>query len=354
MKKRILCLCLIALLLGLTACDGATTHTHEFGPWQVEVQSDCRSAGMQKRTCACGETEWENLPLGDHHFVDGVCRRCGASFMGELEYALNEEGNGYKVVGMGTVTDTELVIPAKYNDLPVTEIGEGAFSMCDQLTSVTFNGLLPQIGDNAFYGCSGLTSVMINAIIVGESAFAQCVNLEEVYTFDTMEIGRSAFSGCQNLRYVELCETVLQVGSGAFDGCTALESIVIADDVRGLNCTFTDTVYYQNPQNWTDGALYIGHNLIALQAQTVGEDYTIQNGTESIGCEVFRDLENLRTVTVPISVAYISEGAFHGCAALEQILYGGYKSTWEQVEKAEGWIVDCGGYVSCADGEVYY
>ena len=39
-----------------------------------------------------------------------------------LEYELNADNNGYKLMGIGSCQDKDLVIPAEYNGLPVTEI----------------------------------------------------------------------------------------------------------------------------------------------------------------------------------------------------------------------------------------
>lgn len=46
------------------------------------------------------------------------------------------EGAYYKVQGIGTCTDKDLVIPMSYNGVPVKEIMRDAFKDCQQLTSV--------------------------------------------------------------------------------------------------------------------------------------------------------------------------------------------------------------------------
>ena len=80
-----------------------------------------------------------------------------------LEFALNEDGKGYTVVGIGTCTDTEIVI-GKYKNLPVTQIGEDAFKDCANITSITIGGGVEKIGNNAFKGCESLTKLNITHI----------------------------------------------------------------------------------------------------------------------------------------------------------------------------------------------
>ncbi len=54
-----------------------------------------------------------------------------------LEFTLNDDGKSYSVTGIGTCSDTDIVIPAVYNERPVTSIGNIAFYNCDGLTSIT-------------------------------------------------------------------------------------------------------------------------------------------------------------------------------------------------------------------------
>ena len=67
-----------------------------------------------------------------------------------LRYELIGNGDEYRVVGLGTATDVDIVIPSKYNGLQVTSIGGYAFSNCKSLTSVAIGDSVTSIGEYAF------------------------------------------------------------------------------------------------------------------------------------------------------------------------------------------------------------
>lgn len=55
----------------------------------------------------------------------------------ELEFKLNEKTDTYAVTGIGSYTDTDVVIPSTYNSKAVTSIGNSAFYNCKSLTKLT-------------------------------------------------------------------------------------------------------------------------------------------------------------------------------------------------------------------------
>jgi Leucine-rich repeat (LRR) protein len=65
----------------------------------------------------------------------------------------------------------------------VTNVGDEAFSQCDDLTDVAIPKSVLTIGQSSFYGCSGLTNVTVAAGVtnIGFAAFVQCTNLVSVY-----------------------------------------------------------------------------------------------------------------------------------------------------------------------------
>jgi hypothetical protein len=95
-----------------------------------------------------------------------------------LEYTLSEDGIYYSVTGAGACKDIDILIPKKYNGLPVTSIGEYAFSGCSSLTSIEIPDSVTSIGEGAFYYCA-LTSITIpdSVMSIGDYAFEGCSSL---------------------------------------------------------------------------------------------------------------------------------------------------------------------------------
>ena len=84
------------------------------------------------------------------------------------------------------------------------------------------------IGKNAFNGLSNVKNVYCDGGItnpttkltgIGESAFANCSNLESIaYLEYTQEIGKNAFSGCSNVYSKLNIPAATTIGEAAFDG----------------------------------------------------------------------------------------------------------------------------------------
>ena len=74
-----------------------------------------------------------------------------------LDFTLSKSGDYYTVTGIGDCTDSEVVIPSRYERKPVEAIGGNAFANCANLLSVTIPDSIAKLGDNAFRGCSALT-----------------------------------------------------------------------------------------------------------------------------------------------------------------------------------------------------
>ena len=119
----------------------------------------------------------------------------GAGSQG-LKYELNGDDT-YTVVGIGSCTDKELVIPKTHYNLPVTGIADGAFSYLNSLSSVVIHDGITTISYDAFSGCSSLTNVTIPSTVtlIDEYAFYDCRQLKKIVFNGTTEQWRNISKG---------------------------------------------------------------------------------------------------------------------------------------------------------------
>lgn len=75
-----------------------------------------------------------------------------------LAYEVEEDGVSCRITGIGSCTDSNLVIGSYLDGYKVTRIDDYAFSFCRQITSLTIPRRVVSIGDRAFSGCASLGS----------------------------------------------------------------------------------------------------------------------------------------------------------------------------------------------------
>ena len=227
-------------------------HTHSFGDWTVSKAATCTEKGEEQRKCACGQTENREVAAKGHSYYDGSCGICGElkASIG-LAYELSDNCEYYVVVGYGTCTDTEVVIPSVYEGIMVRAIEEQAFKNCFSITKVTFGEGIQSIGYEAFSGCISLASVIIPSSLTsfGSSAFDDCDNLKKVEYLGTLEEWCNIdFSGiwyanpCQpghadlyigdtRLEVLEIPDSVTKISDVAFSCVDSIKKVIIGDNV---------------------------------------------------------------------------------------------------------------------------
>ena len=295
------------------------------------VPSTCTTNGYRTMVCVkCTEVWFEILPLADHTFEEWItvpatktedgsvsctCSGCSLTqsyripYTGSegLAFTLNSDSKSYSVTGIGTCTDTEVVIPAFYEGKPVTSIEYGAFYNCTSLTSIKLPISVASIGSDAFKGCIGLTNIKIpNSVFnIGMGAFAACSNVENI----TVESGNNVYhsdsnclietatktliAGCKN-SIIPTDGSVNHIGRSAFSGCTGLVSIEIPNGVKSI-------------REWAFSGCT---GLVSIE---------IPNGVKSIGECAFDGCRSLTSINIPKSVTRIEERAFSDCTNLENV-----------------------------------
>ena len=357
-----------------TRNDGAETHTRvcSFNNEHSETENCQGGTATCTEQAVCEKCNAKYGELAKHDYKDGVCTVCGAERANEeLKYSLNSDGTAYTVTGIGTCTDTEIIIPSEYNAKPVTRIGSDAFRGCKGLTSITIPDSATSIGDYAFLGCTGLTSVTIgNGVTsIGYCAFYGCTGLTSVTIPDSVtSIGNSAFEGCTGLTSVTIGNGVTSIGYYAFSDCTSLTSISIPNSVmsidegalRGCSSLETITIPFVGARpittdNYNDGykqvfgwifgyektesgkivngavpqyATYVtSTNIYWYYIPTSLKTVVLGNTIQTIPFCGFFNCKWLTSITIPESVTSIGGSAFSGCTGLTTVNWNATECT---------------------------
>lgn len=290
------------------------------------------------------------------------------------------------VVGIGTCTGTDIVIPGNYEGLPVEYIANyaflsctylrhvtlpdgiysirgSAFASCNNLESINLPKALIQLGGYAFSGCSSLKSIEIPSNLPGinEYTFFGCESLTGLVIPDNIAvIGHCAFGACNSLTEITIPAGTTSMNGGAFYKCMNLENITV-DAGNPVyystdNCMITKAskklVLCSNRSIIpTDGSITaIGD--YACTSCGAWTELTIPEGVTSIGINAFEFL-NLTKISIPASVTSIGECAFKANSKLTAIYYAGTMDQWKSIEKGKDWNMSAGHYtIYCTDGEL--
>lgn len=270
-------------------------------------------------------------------------------------FALSYDGFTYEIVdekivitGYGGTAST-ITIPAEIDGQQVVKIGDNAFKDNETITSITISDGIEDIGTSAFENCTNLATISLPTTIthMGEKAIYNTayyndknnwkikssditaggsidwedisasvlkylyldtvlveIELAGSYSIKngTLVIADGAFKGNSGATSVGFPNTLKAIGDYAFEDCISLEKLRIPETVSFSANAIYNTGFYNNPENWENGVLYMGARVVG----TSGAETVIKDGATHIISGALGD----KNAVIPASVTSIHENAF--------------------------------------------
>ncbi len=351
-------------------------------------------------------TDWnENCSFGVIRCSDGEALP-GPESDGSngLEYVFDIKNQYVTLIGIGSCTDSEIIVPTTYGGLPVTRISqafggnftsivisesvtdieEGAFADCPNLKSVHFPASVKNIPVKGLMNCKHLESLTVapenpnytssgNCIIdrrtgilllgldtsvipsdgsvnkIGEKAFINRSGLAEIIIPEGVTvIGEHAFANCTELKSVFLPGSLKEIGLQAFSGCTSLveikiEAAEVIFDYAFKDCTSLESIVLPNSCEVLNGRIF--ENCTSLKSVKLPETLMYLN------C-LFVNCPSLESVTLPASLTQLDSSPFVDCNKLTDLRFAGATEEWNAVEKPLFWHRGCMfTVIHCSDGD---
>jgi hypothetical protein len=198
----------------------------------------------------------------------------------------------YNCLGMSK----ELVVPAFLNGIPVTGIGNNAFSYTS-LTSLTLPDSITFIGAAALYGCGRLTNLCFpNSLTnIGVNAFRACIALTNlILPSGLTTIENEAFIFCSGLTNLTLPNGLNSIGNSAFAACSGLKGLTLPVGLTSIG-------------------------IAVFQGCTGLDSFSLPTGLSNIGDYAFWGCTGLTNITLPGGVTNIGIQAFKNCTSLKNL-----------------------------------
>lgn len=329
--------------------------------WVTEVIAPtCTESGYSIDTCSVCDA-WVKYdvvdPLGNHSFEEKViseptltedgekkktCTACGyietvvlgAGSQG-LDFSITEDGYSAILNGIGTCTDTDIIIPGIYEGVPVRDIGYMALDDITTITSITIPASVWNIATGPFKGCTSLQNIYVeegneNYLSIDGNLYTSKwgdglwlvryaigkTDADYVTPENVVRIGSYAFT-YSNIKNVVLGDSVKVIDSYAFSISRSLEYVEIGDSVTTINYhaffhagSLATVVMGKSVETIGGGAFSCCSELKNIE---------LPDSLTTIGEEAFAYCFELTSINIPASVTSIGAGVFRGSYSLTDV-----------------------------------
>ncbi|MBQ8448638.1 MAG: leucine-rich repeat protein [Clostridia bacterium] len=208
----------------------------------------------------------------------------------------------------------------------------------------TLVAYIPKKGESSFDIPKNITSI-------GDYAFASCRNLSYVSIPNGVtSIGKNAFEWCW-IREINIPDTVKSIGDNAFYYCSYIRSLEIPTSIESIGDSIVDgitvsgtrepkrlDIYYKGTkEQWLKISIKNNPFMVAaihFSGKIVysdGREETLLYNLKKIEANAYAGRRDIVSVTLPMSVTCIGEGAFAGCKNLKDIYYYGSRNEWKKI-----------------------
>ncbi|MBQ6323563.1 MAG: leucine-rich repeat protein, partial [Bacilli bacterium] len=268
---------------------------------QVNINYNGKSAILTVDNRGAGTSGWEYEQIDENKI-----RLTKLNYINDSpkKIYIPNEYDGYTVEELGNGTQSLNCFQAKFIVLPntIAKINDQAFNGSN-VVKVETSGQEIEIGAYAFYDAEHLTTFTGIIKSMGNYAFANCKNLDNiVLSYEITEISEEAFYNDINLEHINIPNSITYIGKNAFFN-TNIRSIVIPSGITKIE------------MNTFNGCLNL-ESISLPESITEIDEYAFSS-------------TSIRNLFIPKNVVTIDETAFSKISSLEEIIVDDNNSIYD-------------------------
>lgn len=309
-----------------------------------------------------------NTPVLNEYY-ERRCTECGyrTSF---FPFTTTTENNEVTITGLSddgnqVILPADFTVPYTINNQKVTRIASNAFVNQTTISNVKIPNSVVEIGNGVFSGCNNIASLTLPFIgnnrtptteqknfgkifgttqYPGSTAVRQDgityyipTTLQNVTVTDMDVVKQRSFTNCTMLQNIKLPYGTKTIESGAFLGCTLLNNFIIPNTVTSIKTMAFSDCNSLSSITIPYGVKTIGENVFpsstritwiynpnvsaeSLKITSTVDEIIVEDDVDTIKSYAFKDCIDLKKLTIAKSVNIIERGAISGCTSLSSVI----------------------------------